>query len=63
MADKQQKEVVPPAEELEEIARKNCMHWLSTLQSQNVRYAESERPLWVISRHNGPFASCPLYPG
>ena len=19
-------------------------------------------PLWVISRHNGPFASCPLYP-
>jgi hypothetical protein len=21
-----------------------------------------ECPLWVISRHNGPFASCPLYP-
>ena len=19
-------------------------------------------PLWVISRHNGPLASCPLYP-
>jgi hypothetical protein len=19
-------------------------------------------PLWVISRHDGPFASCPLYP-
>ena len=21
-----------------------------------------ECPLWVISRHNGPFVSCPLYP-
>jgi hypothetical protein len=21
-----------------------------------------ECPLWVVSRHNDPFASCPLYP-